>query len=342
MEITSNIALGDWYRNTTNNDLLYWGLDYPPLTAYHSYLCGVFANAVNPSMVALGSSRGFESPIEKLFMRMTVQISDLIIFVPAIFLLVKYCNTSSRQRVDDKILMGKIKRLLIILFCLLQPGLLLIDHGHFQYNGVCIGFALLAAFAISKGEDVVASVLFCLSMNFKQMSLYYALIFFSALLRQCFDSSDRLLLQLLQVLKLGLTVILTFGCLWVPFCVLHSSEETCLSSLLQVLHRQFPFSRGIFEDKVSNIWYSVSVVYDLRQVLSTQQLVLCSLVLTLALTLPVCCNLLVNRFDLKRFLLALMNGSLAFFLASYQVPCIAVHSRYIVLIMLVVVKVVVS
>ena len=317
MEITSNIAIGDWYRNTTNNDLLYWGLDYPPLTAYHSYLFGLCANTINPSIVALETSRGYESSEEKFFMRSTVQISDMIIFVPAILFLVE--KVKSARRVDNQNLKESVQRLLISLFCLLQPGLLIIDHGHFQYNGVCIGFALLAAYAISEGKDIVASVLFCMSLNFKQMSLYYALIFFSALLRKCFDSSDRLLLQILQVIKLGFAVIITFACLWAPFCVLHSTEETCLSSLLHVLHRQFPFSRGIFEDKVSNIWYSISVLFDLRQVLSTQQLVLCSLFLTLALTLPVCYNLLLNRFDLKRFLIALMNGSLAFFLASYQV-----------------------
>lgn len=28
------------YRNSSSNDLLYWGLDYPPLTAYHSWAMG--------------------------------------------------------------------------------------------------------------------------------------------------------------------------------------------------------------------------------------------------------------------------------------------------------------
>jgi len=28
------------YVNGTENDLEYWGLDYPPLTAYHSWLLG--------------------------------------------------------------------------------------------------------------------------------------------------------------------------------------------------------------------------------------------------------------------------------------------------------------
>ncbi len=40
MEITWNLNVHDWYRNTSDNDLLYWGLDYPPLTAYHSQLMG--------------------------------------------------------------------------------------------------------------------------------------------------------------------------------------------------------------------------------------------------------------------------------------------------------------
>ncbi len=40
LEITRSLPPRDWYRNTTDNDLLYWGLDYPPLTAYHSWALG--------------------------------------------------------------------------------------------------------------------------------------------------------------------------------------------------------------------------------------------------------------------------------------------------------------
>ena len=49
------------YRNTTENDLLYWGLDYPPLTAFHEYCLGRIAKWWMPAMVELGSSRGFET-----------------------------------------------------------------------------------------------------------------------------------------------------------------------------------------------------------------------------------------------------------------------------------------
>ncbi|XP_057489474.1 probable dolichyl pyrophosphate Man9GlcNAc2 alpha-1,3-glucosyltransferase [Actinidia eriantha] len=37
MEITLNLPACEWNRNSTTNDLSYWGLDYPPLTAYQSY-----------------------------------------------------------------------------------------------------------------------------------------------------------------------------------------------------------------------------------------------------------------------------------------------------------------
>ena len=40
MEVTFNLQPAVWYVNTSENNLSYWGLDYPPLTAYHSYLMG--------------------------------------------------------------------------------------------------------------------------------------------------------------------------------------------------------------------------------------------------------------------------------------------------------------
>lgn len=49
------------YRNTTDNDLLYWGLDYPPLTAFHEWLMGSTVQRIYPEMIALHTSRGLET-----------------------------------------------------------------------------------------------------------------------------------------------------------------------------------------------------------------------------------------------------------------------------------------
>lgn len=37
MEITTHLPVKDWYWH----DLEWWGLDYPPLTAYHSWVLGI-------------------------------------------------------------------------------------------------------------------------------------------------------------------------------------------------------------------------------------------------------------------------------------------------------------
>lgn len=36
MEVTTSVPISRWYFY----DLGYWGLDYPPLTAYHSWVLG--------------------------------------------------------------------------------------------------------------------------------------------------------------------------------------------------------------------------------------------------------------------------------------------------------------
>lgn len=52
-------------------------------------LCGKIADFFNPSWVADGSSRGFESFDHKVFMRLTVLAGDLLLLVPAALLVKK-------------------------------------------------------------------------------------------------------------------------------------------------------------------------------------------------------------------------------------------------------------
>jgi len=156
-----------------------------------------------------------------------------------------------------------------------------------------------------------------MSLNFKQMSLYYSLVFFCSLLRKCFEKDFKN--GLILLVGLGIVVILSFTVLWAPFCIYHAPEENCVSSLLHVLQRLFPFSRGIFEDKVANIWYALSVVYDYRFKISVSLLKQLSIALTLLLSAPTCYHLLTRTLSPTRMIISLINGSLAFFLASFQV-----------------------
>lgn len=46
---------------------MYWGLDYPPLTAYHEKVMGAIAKWLIPRMVSLHSSRGIETDASIVF-----------------------------------------------------------------------------------------------------------------------------------------------------------------------------------------------------------------------------------------------------------------------------------
>ncbi|XP_068216204.1 dolichyl pyrophosphate Man9GlcNAc2 alpha-1,3-glucosyltransferase-like isoform X1 [Palaemon carinicauda] len=300
-EVTVNLPVKEWYMNSTNNDLLYWGLDYPPLTAYHSYLCGLVARFINPDFVELHASRGYESYEHKLFMRYTVFVVDLLVYFPAAYLFLK--AMSSCHGKGEK---GKLEFLALILY----PGIFLIDYGHFQYNNASLGFFIAAVSCFVANYDCLGSLFFCLALNYKQMELYHALPVFFYLLGKCYRQGTfgRFISKLM---KIGLTVITTFGVLWYPF--LSDSQL-----LLQVLHRLFPVDRGIFEDKVASIWCSLSVVIKMKASVDNTNMALICMLATIVCMIPSSLHLVINPTQ-KNLRFSLVNGALVFFLFSFHV-----------------------
>ncbi|XP_041277172.1 dolichyl pyrophosphate Man9GlcNAc2 alpha-1,3-glucosyltransferase isoform X2 [Onychostruthus taczanowskii] len=306
-EITYNLPIRQWYFNTSDNNLLYWGLDYPPLTAYHSFVCAYIAKLINPDWVALHTSRGYESQPHKLFMRTTVFVADLLVYIPAVIL---YCfslkETSAKKKVSSA------------LCILLYPGLILIDHGHFQYNSVSLGLALWAVLCLSHDWDLLGSVAFCLALNYKQMELYHSLPFFCYLLGKCFKKGLKGK-GLVLLAKLAGTVLVSFAACWLPF-------GTDVEQIMQVLRRLFPIDRGLFEDKVANIWCSLSVLIKIKNVISPRTQLKLSFAITFLSLLPACIKLTVQP-SLRGFKFALVSCALSFFLFSFQV-----HEKSILLV----------
>ena len=320
MEITTNLPLQEWYYNTTENDLLYWGLDYPPLTAYHSLLCGYVASFINPDFITLGVSRGYESTEHKFFMRSTVLIADLFVYIPAIWWF--FCKTKqytkgndSKKREISEVQTSEEANELpvkLMFLALIYPGLILIDHGHFQYNGISLGLMVAAVAALCEGRDLIGSVLFTLSLNYKQMELYHALPFFCYLLGNCFPKENQSLTACCRrFLSLGFIVIITFIAVWFPFF-------RDINVVLQVVHRLFPLARGVFEDKVSNIWCCINVFYKFKNTFTNVQMAKLCLIATLLAVLPTSIDM-VRRPKINKLVISLINSSLAFFLFSFQV-----------------------
>lgn len=319
-EITLNLPVDKWYINTTDNDLQYWGLDYPPLTAYHSLLLGHIANKIDPSFVKLWESRGFESTTHKHFMRLTVLIVDVLIYLPAIvYFVVNSCSWDSCQFNKSNVFKFT-KRDFTVLTALIYPGLILIDHGHFQYNCVSLGFFIAAVAIIMQDSYVISSVLFVLALNYKQMELYHALPFFFYILGCHTPGKTRSWFHCIRMLIcVSFVVLLTFSIIWMPFL---KSRDLFFSVVL----RLFPFSRGVFEDKVANIWCAINVVCKLRQVFTNVQLAKICLTMTTCAILPSCINLYLSP-TRNAFILSLINSALAFFLFSFQV-----HEKSILLV----------
>ncbi|XP_041509141.1 dolichyl pyrophosphate Man9GlcNAc2 alpha-1,3-glucosyltransferase isoform X1 [Microtus oregoni] len=308
-EITFNLPVKEWYFNSSDNNLQYWGLDYPPLTAYHSLLCAYVARFINPDWVALHTSRGYESQEHKLFMRATVLVADLLIYIPAVLL---YCNSLKESSPKRKIASA--------LCILLYPGLILIDYGHFQYNSVSLGFALWGVLGVSCDWDLLGSLAFCLALNYKQMELYHSLPFFCFLLGKCYKRGLRGKgFELL--IKIACTVVASFLLCWLP---LFTEREHAL----QVLRRLFPIDRGLFEDKVANIWCSINVFLKIKDILPRHIQLTISFCLTFLSLLPACIKLTLQPSS-KGFRFTLVSCALSFFLFSFQV-----HEKSILLVSL--------
>nr|XP_006634979.1 PREDICTED: dolichyl pyrophosphate Man9GlcNAc2 alpha-1,3-glucosyltransferase isoform X1 [Lepisosteus oculatus] len=298
-ELTYNLPVQQWYFNTSDNNLLYWGLDYPPLTAYHSLLCAHVARLINPDWIALHTSQGYESITHKLYMRATVLVADILIYIPVVLL---YCFCLSE---------GSAKKKVSTMLCiLLYPGLILIDYGHFQYNCVSLGLALWGVLGLGQGWDLFGSFAFSLALNYKQMELYHALPFFCYLLGKC-TKQGLTGKGLVHLMKIAVTVIGSFALCWLPF--LSDSQQ-----IFQVLRRLFPVDRGLFEDKVANTWCSLSVLIKIKNLVSPQSQLYLSFAATLLFLLPSCVKLFIDP-TFRGFKLALVNCSLAFFLFSFQV-----------------------
>lgn len=132
---------------------------------------------------------------------------------------------------------------------LLSPGLLIIDHVHFQYNGFLYGLLVLSMVLARKQSTLLYSgIIFAALLCLKHIYLYLALAYFVYLLRAyCFDPKSILRPKFGNAFKLGIGVLGVFGIAFGPFAY--------WNQLLQLKDRLFPFSRGLCHAYwAPNIW----------------------------------------------------------------------------------------
>ena len=335
MEITTQIPVSQWYFH----DLQWWGLDYPPLTAYHSWLCGKIGSLIDPIWFALYTSRGSNDPTLKIFMRATVLVSEYLIYVPAVVVFVRRFSRLSA--------VGTWTSSVALVAILMQPATILIDHVHFQYNTVMLGFVTASMSSMLAERYLWSAIFFVAALGFKQMALYYAFSVFAYLLGNCVFPR----INVPKLLGIAAITAASFAILLLPLVLgtLHdvrhgvdsrpdldgphpplpifqglaahldtgASYYPFVEQLVQMIHRVFPFARGLFEDKVANFWCALNVLIKLKKYPS-ELLQRGAVVATLASIIP---PNLILFFRPRKLLLPLAFASTAwgFFLFSYQV-----------------------
>lgn len=268
-------------------------------------------------------------------MRATVLVSEYLTYIPAV---VTYLRRCSRQQGVHPWAVS-----IALVAILMQPATILIDHGHFQYNTVMLGLVTACLEGLFAGRMLWASVFFVAALGFKQMALYFAPTIFFYLLGVCFSPRVRIG----RLAGISVVTIISFLILFAPLLAgavydryrgIDSETKPAQPPLLmalpitfdesswlyppilqlsQSIHRIFPFARGIFEDKVANLWCVFNVIYKLHR-FPSELLQRASLILTLISILPSCA--VICRYPRHNLLpLALSSTAWAFFLCSFQV-----------------------
>ncbi|KAK4952264.1 glycosyl transferase [Elasticomyces elasticus] len=203
-----------------------WTLDYPPFFAYFEWLLSQAAQYADSAMLVIKNLR-YDSWQTLYFQRVTV-ISTELVLIYALHSYIKSAPSASKKTSHAA-----------ALSVLLSPGLLIIDHIHFQYNGFLYGILVLSiVLARKKATLLYSGFLFAALLCLKHIYLYLAPAYFVYLLRAyCLGSRSVFDIRFLNILKLGVGIVTIFSLAFGPFVL--------WGQLGQLMGRLFPFSRGL-------------------------------------------------------------------------------------------------
>ncbi len=143
----------------------------------------------------------------------------MIFLFPAIYLL-------AQQFTNAQYTITKKYTSLILLSLLIKPDIILIDHGHFQYNSLILGLILSAFYCLLNRNYYICCVLFTIAIHSKQMAVYYALAFFAGLIGKVFNDYRMNNVKIIgEILKFGVIVISVSLIIWLPFIITGSASH---------------------------------------------------------------------------------------------------------------------
>lgn len=131
--------------------------------------------------------------------------------------------------------LGLRERVLIWVLVVWSPGLLIVDHMHFQYNGFLLGLLLLSLSWLEDGKDLMGGFVFAVLLCFKHLFAVAAPVYFVYLLRHYCRGG--LVKGFGRLVMMGTVVVAVFVAAYGPFVY--------YGQIQQVFRRMFPFGRGL-------------------------------------------------------------------------------------------------
>ncbi|KAJ5915015.1 hypothetical protein N7504_003898 [Penicillium tannophilum] len=231
LAITNSLPVNEWYYEKTSE----WTLDYPPFFAAFEWLMSQAAAYVDPAMLVV-KNLGYDSWETIYFQRATVILTELVL-VYALSLFIKSTPLANKSAAH-----------IASLSILLSPGLFIIDHIHFQYNGFMYGILILSIVLARRQSKLLSGIVFAALLCFKHIYLYLSLAYFVYLLRvYCLDPKNYLRPRFFNTIKLGICIVGIFAIAFGPFVQ--------WGQVLQLKDRLFPFSRGLCHAYwAPNVW----------------------------------------------------------------------------------------
>eukprot|EP01122_Echinamoeba_exundans_P005624 TRINITY_DN15776_c0_g1_i1.p1 TRINITY_DN15776_c0_g1~~TRINITY_DN15776_c0_g1_i1.p1 ORF type:complete len:519 (-),score=51.46 TRINITY_DN15776_c0_g1_i1:79-1635(-) len=233
LAITHSLPISKWYYENTSE----WTLDYPPFFAYFEYGMSQVAPFFDPNMLDV-KNLNYASPQTILFQRLSVIVTDTILFLATIYFARVWTAKNGKQDADDGI-----KYNAIVSITVLNAGLFIIDHIHFQYNGFLFGIFILSIALVVAEKQILGAAVFAALLNFKHIYLYVAPVYFIYLFRAyCFpetgaEGKKKRSFSFARLVGLGIVVAIVFAISLGPFAL--------MGQLLQLKERLFPFKRGL-------------------------------------------------------------------------------------------------
>lgn len=204
MAIAHSLPVKKWYYENTSE----WTLDYPPLFAYFEYLLSLVASLFDTNMLIV-QNLNYASNETILFQRLSVILTDLVFAYGTH----KCCKSIQKSWRTDVVL-----PILLITNC----GLIMVDHIHFQYNGILYGILLISLCYAIQGRYLLSGFWFTVLLNMKHIYIYLAPAYFIFFFKNyCLKNTNTKNIltkfQIKNFVLLGTTVLAVFVVTFLPF-----------------------------------------------------------------------------------------------------------------------------